>query len=287
MLIGLPTAFAGGDLRVSHDGEEIIIDWSDAEKKFKKTSTLPWVFFFSDVEHEVYPVKSGVRLTIAYDVYHAGQGGLQKSATKLLDVTKLPFYLDLKEKLNDPEFLPKGGKVAIGLKYKYPLKEYSAQSDKDVACFLKGEDAILHRVVLALDIPLSFKLAYQDDNANTYTSEMEYQLITNVDFRWEDEPEETFYTGWVGAKEDSDLMCKSRLITANVGVLTIFLGIREASASTEAGAYCSYGNEATLDVYYGSVAFVLDIPACGMGCRKQNGDPFDEEPGRAVKRRKE
>ncbi|KIJ40410.1 hypothetical protein M422DRAFT_173710, partial [Sphaerobolus stellatus SS14] len=68
LIICLPSAFTGGSLRISHKGQDQIIDWAEAASNFQGNA-LPWVFLFSDVEHEVYPVTSGVRLTLAYDVF--------------------------------------------------------------------------------------------------------------------------------------------------------------------------------------------------------------------------
>ncbi|KIO20675.1 hypothetical protein M407DRAFT_81297, partial [Tulasnella calospora MUT 4182] len=54
LLFGLPTSFSGGELILSD---------------IASTFNLPWVFFYSDVEHEILPVASGHRLTLAYDIF--------------------------------------------------------------------------------------------------------------------------------------------------------------------------------------------------------------------------
>ena len=44
------------------------MDWT-VEGRGEHADELHWVFFYSDVEHEIKPVKSGYRITISYNVY--------------------------------------------------------------------------------------------------------------------------------------------------------------------------------------------------------------------------
>ncbi|KIJ47448.1 hypothetical protein M422DRAFT_164013 [Sphaerobolus stellatus SS14] len=78
LIICLPSAFTGGSPRIRHKGQDQIINWAKAASNFQGY-TLPWVFLFSDVACEVYPITSGVCLTLTYDVFSAYSGSLLAS----------------------------------------------------------------------------------------------------------------------------------------------------------------------------------------------------------------
>ena len=98
------------------------------------------MFFYSDVEHEILPVTSGNRLTLAYDVYASDhiQYKLPVSLQAPVDVKSTALYPKLSAMLADVEFLPNGGKLAIGLAYEYPVQEASEPGATFNALF-KGE----------------------------------------------------------------------------------------------------------------------------------------------------
>ena len=68
LVIVLPTIFEGGEFVLRHGPTEHLLDWT-VEGRGEHADELHWVFFYSDVEHEIKPVKSGYRLTISYNVY--------------------------------------------------------------------------------------------------------------------------------------------------------------------------------------------------------------------------
>lgn len=64
LIIGLPSRHSGGSLLVRFNGEEEIIDFSDAENDYK----LPFTAFFADCEHEIKPITSGHRVCLVYNL---------------------------------------------------------------------------------------------------------------------------------------------------------------------------------------------------------------------------
>jgi hypothetical protein len=63
LVVGLPIQHEGGQFELSDGGEKPeVIDWSGKPEK----GTVRWVALFSDVDHEVKPVKSGARVTLVY-----------------------------------------------------------------------------------------------------------------------------------------------------------------------------------------------------------------------------
>ena len=64
LVVCLPSEFTGGALVTRHQGRKVTFDWSSS-------TTTHWAAFFSDVEHEVLPVTSGHRITLAYNLHYS------------------------------------------------------------------------------------------------------------------------------------------------------------------------------------------------------------------------
>lgn len=64
LVIALPSVHEGGELVVSHDGRETTIPSSGARSGLE----MSYAAFYADCEHEVRPVTSGYRLSLAYNV---------------------------------------------------------------------------------------------------------------------------------------------------------------------------------------------------------------------------
>ncbi|KAI0118550.1 hypothetical protein F4776DRAFT_634580 [Hypoxylon sp. NC0597] len=73
LVICLPSKHDGGSVHLSHGGKDYVFD-TDKTSDFGLTS-LAW---FSDVTHEVTPLKSGYRLVLTYNIIH--EGGTRMSA---------------------------------------------------------------------------------------------------------------------------------------------------------------------------------------------------------------
>ncbi|RXW22517.1 hypothetical protein EST38_g3330 [Candolleomyces aberdarensis] len=63
VIIVLPSSFEGGEVHLSHAGKNAVIDLSQVSEF--KSSVLAW---YTDVIHEVKPVKSGYRLALSYNL---------------------------------------------------------------------------------------------------------------------------------------------------------------------------------------------------------------------------
>ncbi len=64
LIIGLPSRHSGGSLFVRFNGQEEVIDFSDAANDYK----LPFAAFFADCEHEIKPITSGYRVCLVYNL---------------------------------------------------------------------------------------------------------------------------------------------------------------------------------------------------------------------------
>ncbi|KAI1661530.1 hypothetical protein F4813DRAFT_347934 [Daldinia decipiens] len=96
MVICLPSKHDGGSVHLSHAGKSYVFE-TDKTSDFGLTS-LSW---FSDVTHEIKPLKSGYRLVLTYNIIHTGHkhmsaGLVGKQSERLRSVlvkwqSKLPF----------------------------------------------------------------------------------------------------------------------------------------------------------------------------------------------------
>jgi len=67
LVIALPTTFEGGEFTLRHGSTEHVLDWS-INGRGEYANELHWIFFYSDVEHEINSVKNGYRITISYNI---------------------------------------------------------------------------------------------------------------------------------------------------------------------------------------------------------------------------
>ena len=80
LVVTLPSAHRGGELRIRHAGREVTVDTSSAE-----FSELSYVAFYADCEHEALPVHEGNRVCLVYNL-------VQKRAKARDRTLKAPAY---------------------------------------------------------------------------------------------------------------------------------------------------------------------------------------------------
>lgn len=127
-----------------HKDSEVDFDWADQViDPETREHQVAWGFLYSDVEHEVLPVISGTRITLAYDVYAIDRKS-NLSATILADPIG-----DGLSRLVAPAmgFCPEGGQVAIGLQHAYPS---SGGKDTGRNLIPKGEDRAILDAIISL-----------------------------------------------------------------------------------------------------------------------------------------
>lgn len=115
---------------------------------------ISWAFLYSDCEHEVLPVTSGTRVTIAYDIFTQPKDGIfaqpQDTGSHILKRY-------LASALDNPRFFPEGGILGFGLQHSYPQ---GAKSPAFLA-ELKGSDAIWLRALHEVGITTKFVAIYR------------------------------------------------------------------------------------------------------------------------------
>jgi hypothetical protein len=75
LVLTLPSAHRGGELRIRHAGREVTVDTSQTE-----TSELSYVAFYADCEHEALPVRQGNRVCLVYNLVQKRGRGRKKRA---------------------------------------------------------------------------------------------------------------------------------------------------------------------------------------------------------------
>jgi predicted 2-oxoglutarate/Fe(II)-dependent dioxygenase YbiX len=73
LIIGLPSVYTGGELRIEHAGQSVLLDFQNSD-----ASELFYAAFYADCVHEVLPVSSGCRLVLVYNLSRHTKGTLPK-----------------------------------------------------------------------------------------------------------------------------------------------------------------------------------------------------------------
>ncbi len=119
LVVVFPTGHQGGGLTLRSHGKEWVFDASN----FLANSTadepeIAYAAFYSDVEHEVFPVTSGSRVTLTYKLYQEQDTHTQVTLedTKTHAITS-EIKQPLSKLIDDPAFFPGGGKLGFGLRH--------------------------------------------------------------------------------------------------------------------------------------------------------------------------
>jgi hypothetical protein len=107
--VSLPCHHEGGQLIVRHAGHSVTFDWGAVGSDDKINKWVQWAAFYSDCEHEVLEVTDGHRITLTYNLFYALGVGDLAGNSPAMGVNFLPLYKKVKEALEEPSFMEKGG----------------------------------------------------------------------------------------------------------------------------------------------------------------------------------
>ncbi|KAM5535777.1 hypothetical protein V8D89_010591 [Ganoderma adspersum] len=297
LVIVFPTPHEGGALVLRHGNKEFTFDAAAALSG--RTNSIAYIAFFSDVEHEVLPVRSGHRVTLTYNLFY---GSLRTPAPPTHLAASQPPHAsasavqaDLAALLDDPTFLPDGGAMGFALCHDYPFPAaWTRVMDDpldDLEEWLKGSDAVLFAACCALGpgVEPCLRLVTED-------LEKEIALEYMVD---------------LGVFDESEESVKARLDSRNYGAVVLrslaFTGDEDAPWTgtpgngeeedeeeekednrltvhwiTDGGRgrgvcspYLTYGNEPSLNWLYMRVCLLVMVSPYGQ--RSKTGDDEDEE----------
>ena len=198
LVIIFPTLHKGGELILRHMDHEWVFG-ANALMTLRPSS-LAYVAFSSDIDHEVLKVTSGYRVTLTYNLYSTPSEP-DTNATALA-ITPDPKASDSLQKtlyslLKSPEFLPDGGTLGFGLVHLYPItfetvleggvgdgrktpdseagsedsveddseagSEDSEAGSKPLVQYLKGGDAHVYAVCRELKLKPALRMIYDYD----------------------------------------------------------------------------------------------------------------------------
>jgi hypothetical protein len=160
LVVVFPTPHQGGALMFRHRGGEWTFD-SATMVQTQKDSSIAFAAFYSDVEHEVTPVTSGHRVTLTYNLYFSTESdGPKLPIITAPSGTETAFDTALSKLLSDDTFLEEGGFLGFGLQHEYPLDP--KDGIRNLINYLKGSDAIIHRVCSQHSLQTMLRVVYQD-----------------------------------------------------------------------------------------------------------------------------
>jgi len=188
----------GGSLAVRHNGDEILFDWSG---QAEDQPSIQWAAFYSDCEHEVFPVVLGNRITLTYNLYASrGIDNLAGGQDISIDRTSLPLYKTLQSALWSKTFMPEGGTLGIGLYHTYP-----AADSRSLPKAFKGVDFAIYETVAKLK--LRFNLIRDLDVVDTSDSDddwSEYRQSQSQARMRDGKKLEGIYLEGLGSLKDDD-----------------------------------------------------------------------------------
>jgi hypothetical protein len=248
LVVVFPTLHSGGSLVLRHGGKEWVFD-SAKEVHGQSSPSVAYIAFYSDVEHEVMPVETGYRVTLTYNLYFSTRDPLASSSG-----VKLPSEVALKttlsDLLDDSAFLSKGGYIGFGLRHEYPLKTGPYGDLRAMLNYLKGSDAVVKKVCEALSLKCSLEVIYQGEESEVMVDHVvEFEGYRNLQ-----DPIEDVLENYADAVSDP-----------------IWWITHTTSFNEVKSAYVRYGNEATLDYLYGTLALIVHVKAF----RDRKGDGGD------------
>ncbi|KAK7409295.1 hypothetical protein QQX98_008535 [Neonectria punicea] len=266
LVVCFPVKHEGGALEVRHEDQALTFDWASCANS--DAPQIQWAAFYSDCEHEVFPVQSGHRITLTYNLYVTFGNGQLSGRPNALDTTQTPLYRHLEAVINDDTFLPDGGYLGFYTTHAYP-QTASQPSQGCLTDILKGLDmAIWHafqrlgcgvclRPVLVSDPfeikPRAFKVGKEFAFRNFHSQVEDYREWEWMLNRWG--PEEI---SW------SDL-----------------IWLNEANLKTKHAsfAYTAYGNEASSEIAYSLCAIIIGVPKWHGGERMRLETTFIDKGG--------
>ena len=262
LVVVLPTKHEGGALVLRHEGREFSFDSASAINR-DGLRHAPFVAFYSDVEHEVYVVTSGYRVTLTYNLHLVTPNSSITPAPSDLSAASLNEICEqlkgsLSSLLNTPTFLPNGGFIGFGLAHKYPFTARTKLSD--IEDYLKGTDVAFVQVCEDLGLDFALKAVYAEDHCHDAWA-LADKFLEFDGGQIEDGILEYLSARRYKAKIVCDMVSMSEYGPSDEypDAEPIFWLKPPSGENKLKTPYIHYGNEATLDYAYGDVCLVAQV----------------------------
>ena len=288
LVVCLPSLFRGGDFKISM-GKEIqkhLVCPKSSWARYEASQggcyqwwsdksdgrNLVWAAFFADVDHEIYTVEGGVRITLAYLIRRADSQSVvmpreikeNEQAVILKDM--------IQESLEDEEFMEDGGKIGFPCLHLYTNTEVfpnGKDSNKPLTqkqiSKLKGRDLIVANAATtcSLKVYLVPYLSHSCQGCDSDFRLSKFPKKKRCPRFMSDQDIATFFGGWRENEED-DMDEKNH--PRNQADLWILEYGDDEQAENKVGECDNYnyegyyGNEAGYTSFYVKAALHIEIP---------------------------
>ncbi|RDX41896.1 hypothetical protein OH76DRAFT_1449067 [Lentinus brumalis] len=291
LVVVMPTQHKGGELVIRHDSQEWTVD--AATLLSDRESSLAYIAFFSDVEHEVLPVTSGHRVTLTYNLFYTWdtstrlyRKGVSPAQPAHADVNKI--WRTLRGLLDNPEFLPAGGTLGFGLRHGYPFpKLWDSMMSDPLEClqrWLKGSDHSLFQACTEVGLEPLLRLIH-DGNEYTVLLDGMVDLADDLEdgesaervlihegggivvksLNFEDDSDD----GSDESDDDTDCGCSGH------ETLEVYWVTEWGSSNGVCSERVTYGNEASIEHIYADVCLIVEVGAAADRVQSTSEDAAD------------
>ncbi|KAH7890151.1 hypothetical protein F5I97DRAFT_1999997 [Phlebopus sp. FC_14] len=258
LVVVFPIAHEGGEFVLRHGDKEWVVDFAKMLARSPEPS-VGYVAFYSDTEHEVFPVASGHRVTLTYNLYFKAEKAVTDVAAPLPLPYESSFADELASLISEPSFMPKGGYIGFGLRHEYPVS-VGVNVDPLRTC-LKGSDAAIARALNQLSLKWTLFVLVRNFYEGRYLSPCPLDLSEYSEHDDSSEPEDELSNCKLVRVIDFD---GEALVDENGYYSTKgkedLLEITEMPSKTSTEAqYAAYGNYVQLCHVYEHVVLVVDM----------------------------
>jgi hypothetical protein len=292
LVVVFPTPHEGGALILRHRDREWMFD-SGRELAAASQSSIGYVAFFSDVEHEVAPVVSGHRVTLTYNLYFDDIIDTVSSPDVDTEKVSLPqitnehsFHEMFQTLLENPEFLTDGGTLGFGLRHVYPIespKRWNAKPLEPVYGALKGCDAIIYQAIHVLGFQPVLYMYYEWETPNGF---LEAAVIDEaIDFSRHATGDMTVDITRVVRSEGGIVVCQEGW-EIDEGVKCgepekVEWVTPATTINRQSSAFAAYGNEPSVEMVYADLCMFVRIGKAGERLVYPSVSQIEEERKRA------
>lgn len=260
LVIVFPTGHQGGGVALRSHGKEWVFDASSLlANSTVDEPEIAYAAFYSDVEHEVFPVTLGSRVTLTYNLYKEQDTHNQVTVNDTRTPDIMPeIKQSLSKFLDDPAFFSGGGMLGFGLRHQYPLRANRGAYDVEDVDLLKGSDAAICRACQSLSLSVDVQVSYvpQDDSKRKYLVDGElgnFNLLDGSLSSWMEAER-----GVESVKDQEDSQDSRVRHTTRIFWVTPRMGLNRLTST-----FAHYGNEPDIGYLYGDICLVVQLEAVG------------------------
>ncbi|VUC33010.1 unnamed protein product [Clonostachys rosea] len=261
LVVCLPVKHDGGALEVRHKDEVMKFDWVSTSEQ----SELQWAAFYSDCEHEVFPVQSGYRITLTYNLYAAFDSIRPLGNFNPLTESQTPLDKEIEALVGDVTFLPNGGYLGFYTTHTYPHND----SEGCLEDTLKGLDMVIWRDFQKLGCGVCFRPVLTPvDIFDHHDLVLPFKLGKKFSLR--------AIHGYVEDLDNWNDLVKGDWGLEHISVEDI-IWLNQPTLETKkaAFAYTAYGNEASSCLAYTVCSIIIAVPQILDGKRADLETTFD------------